>query len=139
MTITRWRNLPALTDMFDNLFEQEQNRMATKQYDCIPSVNILETKEAFEIELAVPGMGKDDFNINLENNVLTISSEKEMKKDEDRNYTRREFAYGSFSRSFTLPKTVDSEKISANHQNGILSIGLPKKEEVKLSRQIDIN
>lgn len=138
MTITRWRNLPTLTDMFDNLFEQEQNRLATKQYDCIPSVNILETKEAFEIELAVPGMGKEDFNINLENNVLTISSEKEIKKEEERNFTRREFVYGSFSRSFTLPKTVDSDKISADYQHGILRVGLPKKEEVKFSRQIDI-
>lgn len=139
MTIVRWRNLPAFTDMFDNLFEQQENRLNTKQYDCMPSVNIVESKDAFEIELAVPGMSKDDFGINLENNVLTISSEKEMKDVNERNFTRREFAYGSFSRSFTLPKTVDSEKINADYLNGILKVSLPKKEEVKLSRQITIS
>lgn len=138
MTIVRWRNLPTFTDMFDNLFEQEQNRLATKQYDCTPAVNILESKEAFEIELAVPGMAREDFGINLENNVLTISSEKELQRDNDRSFTRREFTYGTFSRSFTLPKTVDSEKISADYLNGILRISLPKKEEVKFSRQISI-
>lgn len=139
MTIVRWRNLPTFTDMFDNLFESEHNRLSNKQYDCMPAVNILENKEAFEIELAVPGMAKDDFAVNLENNVLTISSDKELKQEDEPNYTRREFAFGSFSRSFTLPKTVDSEKISADYQQGILKLMLPKKEEVKLSRQIVIS
>ncbi|MDD2962468.1 MAG: Hsp20/alpha crystallin family protein [Bacteroidales bacterium] len=138
MTIVRWRNLPTFTDMFDNLFEGEQNRLSNKQYDCMPAVNILENKEAFEIELAVPGMAKDSFAINLENNVLTISSDKETKAGEETNYTRREFVYGTFSRSFTLPKTVDSEKISADYEHGILKVKLPKKEEVKLTRQITI-
>lgn len=138
MTIVRWRNLPTFTDMFDNLFEGEQNRLSNKQYDCMPAVNILENKEAFEIELAVPGMDKDSFAINLENNVLTISSDKETKAGEETNYTRREFVYGTFSRSFTLPKTVDSEKISADYEHGILKVKLPKKEEVKLTRQIAI-
>lgn len=138
MTIVRWRNLPTFTDMFDNLFEGEQNRLSNKQYDCMPAVNILENKEAFEIELAVPGMDKDSFAINLENNVLTISSDKETKAGEETNYTRREFVYGTFSRSFTLPKTVDSEKISADYEHGILKVKLPKKEEVKLTRQITI-
>lgn len=107
----------------------------------MPSVNIAEGKDEFRIEVAAPGLEKGDFKINLENNVLTISSEKEEKteKKEER-YMRREFSYSSFRRSFSLPGTVDADKISASHTNGVLNITIPKREEarVKPAKMIDI-
>lgn len=97
-----------------------------------PAVNIVEGKEGFRIEVAAPGLNKDDFRIDLHNNVLTISSEKEERKEEkEEKYMRREFSYSSFKRSFTLPVTVDADKIAANHKDGILQIEIPKKEEAK--------
>ncbi|MBK9356218.1 MAG: Hsp20/alpha crystallin family protein [Bacteroidales bacterium] len=108
----------------------------------MPSVNIIEGKENFRIEVAAPGLEKGDFRINLENNVLTISSELEAKNEEkEERYMRREFSYTSFHRSFSLPVTVDSEKIAASHNNGVLTILIPKREEAKVkpAKQIDIN
>jgi HSP20 family protein len=95
---------------------------------------VKENDEAFEIEVAAPGMSKEDFKVNFENNVLTISSEKqeEKKEEEKGRYTRREFSYQSFQRSFTVPQElVEGEKISAKYCDGLLCINLPKKEEVK--------
>lgn len=99
----------------------------------IPSVNIKENENEFEVEMAAPGMTKDDFKIELNNSVLTISSEKqtENQSKEDKNVTRREFSYQSFSRSFTLPVIVETEKITAKYENGILRVNIPKKEEAK--------
>ena len=107
----------------------------------IPAVNIKEEKDKFVLELAAPGMKKDDFKINLDNYQLTISAEtKSEKKEKEDSYTRREFVYNSFSRSFTLPKTIDIDKIKADYRNGILDIVLPKKEEeTKLTKQIKIS
>lgn len=107
----------------------------------VPSVNIVEGKEDFRIEVAAPGLDKSDFKINVENNVLSISSEKEEKTEENEDrYMRREFSYTSFNRSFSLPQTVDPEKISAKHENCVLTISIPKKEEAKVkpARQIEI-
>ncbi len=107
----------------------------------IPAVNIVENKDEYRIEVAAPGLNKEDFKINLENNVLTVSSEKEEKREEkDEKYMRKEFSYYSFNRSFTLPMTVDSEKIKATQKDGILQILIPKKEEarVKPMREIKI-
>ena len=94
--------------------------------------------------MAVPGMKKSDFNIEIENQILTISSEtrtENEKEDDDSNYTRREFGYASFQRSFTLPESVDDDKIEAKYNEGILNIELPKKEEAKRQppRKIDIS
>lgn len=98
----------------------------------IPAVNITENKDHFNVSLAVPGMKKDDFNIDIEGNMLTISCEKEEKKEEkDKRYTRKEFNYSSFSRSFTLPEDVNKEKIEAHYEDGVLKMNLPKKEEAK--------
>jgi len=98
----------------------------------IPAVNITENKDYFNVSLAVPGMKKDDFNIDIEGNMLTISCEKEEKKEEkDKKYTRKEFNYSSFSRSFTLPEDVNKEKIEAHYEDGVLKMNLPKKEEAK--------
>ncbi len=98
----------------------------------IPAVNITEHKNAYEVSLAVPGMKKDDFKIDVEGNMLTISSEKEESKEEkDKKFTRKEYNYTSFSRSFTLPAEINKEKIDAKYDNGILKISLPRKEEAK--------
>jgi HSP20 family protein len=108
----------------------------------VPAVNIAENKDEYRIEVAAPGLNKEDFRINLENNVLTVSSEKEEKREEkDEKYMRKEFSYFSFNRSFTLPMTVDSEKIKATQKDGILQILIPKKEEarVKPMREIKIS
>ncbi|HEX3007962.1 MAG TPA: Hsp20/alpha crystallin family protein [Bacteroidales bacterium] len=106
-----------------------------------PAVNILDEKDDFRIEVAAPGLKKDDFKIDLNNNVLTISSERtDEREDKKERYMRREFSYSSFKRSFTLPDTAQVDKISANHKDGILQITIPKKEEAKVKppRQIAI-
>lgn len=107
-----------------------------------PSVNIVEDNDAYHIEIAVPGLSKKDIRIDLDNDLLTISYERKESNDENsRNYLKREFSYSSFSRSFQLPDTIDSDKIKANHTDGILSISLPKKEEVvtKAQKSIEIS
>lgn len=99
----------------------------------LPAVNVKETNDEFFIEVAAPGMNKNDFKVHFNNNVLTISSEKKNEKDEKTdNYTRREFSYKSFQRAFTISENaVNGEKISAKYNNGILVITLPKREEIK--------
>ena len=98
----------------------------------MPAVNIVETKEEYKVSLAVPGMKKEDFNIDVEGNMLTISCEKEMNKEEkEQQFTRKEYSYSSFSRSFTLPEEVNKEKIEAKYEEGVLKLMLPKKEEAK--------
>lgn len=98
----------------------------------IPAVNITESKDNFTIEVAAPGLNKEDFKINIENNLLTISSEKKNEKeDKEKNYVRREFSYSCFKRSFVLPDTVQIDGIKAAHKDGILMVEIPKKEEAK--------
>jgi HSP20 family protein len=99
----------------------------------IPSVNIKETVNEFEVDMAAPGMNKEDFKIELNNSVLTISSEKQSENEtkEGKNVTRREFSYQSFSRSFTLPAIVETDQITAKYENGLLRVNIPKKEEAK--------
>jgi HSP20 family protein len=99
----------------------------------LPAVNVKETDDEYILEVAAPGMNKKDFKINFQNNVLSISSESQQEeKEEKENYTRREFSYQSFQRSFTVPHNdVDSDKISASYAEGILHVNLPKREEVK--------
>lgn len=107
----------------------------------VPPVNIRETDNSFEVELSAPGKTKDDFNIELENELLTISSEyKSESEAQDGKFTRREFTHSAFRRSFTLPETVKDDDIKASYENGILKISLPKKEEAlpKPKRMIDI-
>lgn len=137
-TRTNW---PSLIDEFFNdswmprFFDWETGQN-------MPAVNITEGKEDYKIEVAAPGLSKGDFKINLENKVLTISSEKEVKNEsKDENVLRREFSYTSFSRSFTLPESVNGDKIKATHNDGILSIVIPKKEEamVKPAKEIKIS
>lgn len=109
----------------------------------IPAVNIKETETGFELELAAPGLKKDQFSIEVDQNLLTISSERKDEnesKNAEGTYSRREFSYSAFKRSFTLPETVDSEKIEAQYEDGVLHIAIPKKEEAlpKPKRLIEI-
>ncbi|MBU1010628.1 MAG: Hsp20/alpha crystallin family protein [Bacteroidetes bacterium] len=100
----------------------------------VPSVNIRENENGFILDLAAPGMKKEDFRIKLDSNVLTISSEQKSENDESNDkYTRKEFYYSAFSRSFTLPKTIDLDKIKADYKDGILAVSLPKREDAKVA------
>ncbi len=106
-----------------------------------PSVNIVENDKEYTIEMAVPGLSRKDFRIDLDGDVLTITSEhKEASDENNRKYMRREFNYNTFKRSFQLPDTVDQNQIKARHDAGILTVQLPKKEEVvqKAPKQIEI-
>ena len=136
---------PALfNDFFNrNMFDWGESNFSNTG-TTIPAVNIKETNEAFEVEMAAPGMKKNDFKIELEGNLLTISSEtsNQTEEKEGDRYSRREFSYLSFQRSFTLAKDVlDAEKIKAKYENGILHLSIPKKEEAKqkLPRLIQIS
>ena len=142
LPILRTRNSwPSLVDeLFNNDFFPKITDWETNNN--IPAVNISETKDDYKIELAAPGLSKEDFKINLENDVLTVSSEKEEKKEEkDEQVMRREFSFSKFSRSFTLPETIDVEKIKASFKDGVLKLMLPKMDEAKVkpSKEIKIS
>jgi len=135
MSLVKFSNtMPGLFDrFFDNEMFDWSNRHFSNTNTTLPAVNIKEDNDGFEVEMSAPGLDKKDFNIELNNNTLTISSEKKTENEskDDQAFTRREFSYQSFSRSFTLPNTVEGEKISAKYNNGILKIQIPKKEEAK--------
>lgn len=131
---------PAYWDDFfnDRVFN---NNNQTQRKNAAPAVNIIEADNDFTIEVAVPGLSRNDFNIEVEDDVLTISSvEKENKEEKMPNYTRREFNFSSFKRSFQLPETIDQDQIKASHKEGVLSITLVKKEEEiqKAPKQIEV-
>jgi len=124
--------------VFDDFFSRDlwnwglNNNSSTNT--TIPAVNIRETNENFEVEMAAPGMNKEDFKVELDGNMLTIISElqKENEEKEGERYTRKEFSYQSFQRTFQLPKdVVDADKIEAKYENGVLRLLVPKKEEAK--------
>ena len=136
MTLAR-RSESYLPSLFDRFFNSDLMDWNLTNFSgpntTLPAVNVKETVDDYILEVAAPGMSKKDFKVSFQNNVLTISSEKrEEKRDEDDNYTRREFSYQSFQRSFTVPgNNVDSDKINASYADGILTIQLPKREEIK--------
>ena len=114
-----------LSDFFDNDRSFDADWLKNRT---LPAVNVKETEKNYEIEVAAPGRAKKDFNISAENGVLTISSEqKEEKEQKEKDYTRKEFSYSSFSRSFTLPENANEEDIRANYADGILKLEVAKK------------
>jgi len=121
-------------ELFDGrLFKREMN---------IPAVNIVEKKDHYQLSLSAPGLKKSDFKIDMDDNVLTISSEKEDNKEEkDDKYTRQEYNYSSFSRSFTLPEGTDKEKVSAKYEDGVLKVNIPRDGKIKSpsAKQIAVN
>ena len=135
MALAKFSN--QLPSLFDRFFEGDlfdwSNRNFSLTNTTLPSVNIKESNDAFTVEVAAPGFDKSDFKLELNHDLLTISSEKQMENEtkEDEQFTRREFSYQSFTRTFTLPNTVEEDKIKATYDNGILKISIPKKEEAK--------
>jgi HSP20 family protein len=117
-----------MSDFFDNdgfVFDKFFNN------ESMPAVNISESEKGYEIELAAPGMKKDDFKVKVENGVLVISAErKEEKEEKKKNYTRQEYNYSSFSRSFTLPENAKEEDLHAKYEDGLLRLTVGKKEAV---------
>ncbi len=145
MTLVKVNNSPlkrAYGSIFDNWFNEWSNfgrDDSNLQYSSVP-VNIHETKEGFHLEFNAPGLKKEDFKIQVENGMLTVSYEKkEESKTEDYNTIRREFKYSDFKRSFTLSDKIDSENIQGKYEDGILKVYLPKKVEAQAtSKQIEI-
>lgn len=141
------RNSNQVPSLFDRFFDGDlfdwSNRNFSNTNTTIPSVNIKENSDAFTVEVAAPGFEKGDFKIELNLNTLSISSEKKVEAEtrEGEVFTKREFSYQSFSRSFTLPQIADGDRIEANYQNGILTVLIPKREEAKPkpARMIEIN
>jgi len=121
--------------IFDNLLDELFNvnwNNGAKENAAQPPVNIAETKDAYHLELNVPGRNKEDFKVNIENNLMTISYEKpEEKRDEELKHIRREFSFKSFSRTFSIDNKINVENIQAKYENGLLKFLLPKKEEPK--------
>jgi HSP20 family protein len=144
MTLVKWNNktnnalLPGFNDVFESIFNDTffNDRMVAR----VPAVNISETENNYHVELAAPGLKKDDFKLNLERNVLTISVEQSADhQDNHKNYSKREYSYSSFVRSFTLPESADHGKIDASYTDGVLRIDIAKREEAKtVRRQIEI-
>lgn len=124
--------------LFEDLFQNIPSTYMKNDWNAAFSngfvpVNIRETAEAYEVEVVAPGMDKSEFKVNIENNLLTISGEKKTEnKEETERQVKREFSFRAFSRSFTLDDTIDSSRIAAKYENGILHLTLPKKEEVKI-------
>ena len=128
-------NFPTWSNWIDDIFNRDLPSVFTSNFNTgitLPKVNIKETSDAFVVDMAVPGLKKSDFHIDLDNQVLSISTEmKEENEHKEENFTRREYGYSSFKRTFSLPESVDENKIDARYKDGILSIHLPKKEEAK--------
>lgn len=126
---------PSLSSWFDDIMGNDLTSGFLSNFNTgmtLPAVNIKEDADAYTVEMAVPGMKKSDFNIDVNDKVLTISSEIEQNKEiKEENYTRKEFGYASFKRTFTLPDTVETDKISATYKEGLLNVTLPKREEAK--------
>jgi len=145
MSLTKYdpfRELRSLQDEMNRLFMTSvprgfgQEDLASGGWS--PSVDIYETESEIVLEAELPGMNREDFEVSIENNVITLKGERNFeKKDEGDNYHRVERAYGSFSRSFSLPRSVSADSTSADFKNGILRVALPKKEEAK-ARKIQV-
>lgn len=145
MTIVRRFNnqMPEIANIFDDFFGGDVfTRPIASARNSVPAVNIRETQDEYEIEVAAPGVSKDDFKVEIHNNVLTIACDKEENHEQKEGYTRREFCYSGFRRSFSIPRNeVDETKINAAYKDGILRVTLHKREEVKPrpARMININ
>ena len=138
LILRRQNRLPEFGSIFDNFFNSDLFDWSTRNFSdtntTLPAVNIVEDEEKYMVEMAAPGMSKDDFKVELHNNQLKISSEvqnENSEEDESKNYSRKEFSYQSFMRTFSLPDTVDTDKIEAKYDAGILKLTLHKKEEAK--------
>jgi len=140
MSIVKRQNV-LFPSVFDEFFKPDWFGGMENHNRSYPAVNIKEKEDSFELELAIPGKKKEDFNVELDDHVMTISMESKSENEMmEENYTRKEFSYSSFTRSFTLPETVAEDKIEASYTDGILKFKFPKKEEAlpKPKRLIEI-
>ena len=139
MLVKRHSNyLPTLVSDFwgEDLFPTSE-----RNWNLTPAVNITESEGDFKVEVAAPGLSKEHFKVHVEKNILEISAEKtEEQETENKKYIRKEFSYSEFRRTFSLPSSVDAEKIHATHKDGVLTVEIPKKNEAKINpkKQIDI-
>ncbi|MCW5924177.1 MAG: Hsp20/alpha crystallin family protein [Saprospiraceae bacterium] len=143
MSLIKWNPetsfFPSISSWMDDIFDDNGRWPAVKGVS-VPAVNVTESKNAFKLKVAAPGFKKEDFKLEVQGGYLTISGEsKEEKEDKDEKYTRQEYRYSSFSRSFTLPDNVKSDDISAEYADGVLKVVLPKKKtEEKTATQIAV-
>ena len=130
--------MPGFNDVFDSILNDTffNDRLVSR----VPAANISETSNYYHVELAAPGLKKDDFKLSLDRNVLNISVEQHQENNsEQKNYSKREYSYSSFVRTFALPDTADDNRIEASYTDGVLKVDIAKKEEAKMiSRQIEI-
>ena len=137
--------LPSLSSWMDDILNENYGNRFVSNFNTgitLPAVNVLDNDEEYIVEMAVPGLKKSDFDINLDNQMLTISAElDETRERVSENYTRREFGYSSFKRTFSLPETVEIDKIEAKYNEGLLKVVLPKRDEAKKKplRQIKVS
>ena len=144
--ITRWepfRELATLEDRMNRLFRASVHSVGRDESlttsNFAPAVDVYEDEHKDTLKIEVPGIEEKDLDVRVENNALTVTGERKIEKEEkEENYRRVERQYGSFSRTFTLPQTVDTENVSANYDKGVLKISLPKKAEAK-PKQIKVN
>jgi HSP20 family protein len=130
----------SFSNLIDRFFSDSLARTGGSAYSFVPKVDILETTKAYEIQVAIPGVNKEDVKIDLNDNHLTISGERKFGKEKKENDLHVvETQYGNFSRSFALPENVDASKISAAYNNGILEINVPKDEKKVLKTSIKVN
>lgn len=152
MTLIKWKDLsnkglerknlliPSMENFFNDFFNT--GLLSREFAGYVPSVNITENEKSYNIEVSAPGFEKKDFNVQVEDGVLTISGEHKVEKnEEDKTFIRKEFNYGSFSRSFNLVDSIEEEMIDAKYENGILKLELPKNEKARLKnvKQIKIS
>lgn len=127
-------------DFFKDIWNENQHKSGAATF--LPSTNVWESEKQFNIELSAPGFNKEDIKVEVEENLMTISGEHKAEEEKtEKTFTRKEFSYGSFKRSFTLPETVNTENINAKYENGILKLELPKKEveATKATKQIQVS
>lgn len=129
------QTFPNWSSFLDEIFNRDLSSTLTSSFNSgfsVPKVNIKESSDDYMVEMAAPGLKKSDFQIEINNKVLSISAESEQKKEQqEENYTRKEFGYAAFKRIFTLPESVNDDEVKATYKDGILNILLPKKEEAK--------
>ena len=130
----------SFNNLIDRFFSDSLARSGGSAYSFVPKVDIYENEKAFELHVSVPGVNKDDFKLDLNENYLTVSGERKFTKEKkEGNFHSVETQFGSFSRSFALPDNVDANKISAKYNNGILEVTLPKDEKKALKTSIKVD
>lgn len=141
LTVKNRLGLPTLfSDLFNpssifgrDMFDFDSNLVPTRLGITVPTANIKETPKEFKLELAAPGLERNDFNIEIDNHTMTVSAEKEHQKDEDgEGYSKMEYSFNSFRRTFSLPENIKEDKVEAKYEKGVLKIRIPKEKETEL-------